>query len=227
MSGRRDVGGGPAVTVLAATEVEALPLRRRLRGNPEVRVTRSGVGLSRWAAVNDGLLLSCGLAGALGADLPTGTVVIPDEVGLGGAATTVCDAAAVARLRDAARRCGVDPHGGPLLTVDHLVSGAERVLWWGRGYAAVDMESGRLGERAAAFAAVRVILDTPHRELSGAWSTPLRAITRPRRWPEALWLARVAPRLCDLVARIVVEAFSQTPTAPARGRSEPPARPAW
>jgi hypothetical protein len=213
------------VTAFAATAIEARPLRRRLAGNAAVRVAQGGVALSRWAEAQHGVLVSCGLAGAL-AGLPTGAVVIPDAVALETGELHACDSGTVAVLRDAARRCGVESHPGPLVTVDHFVAGAERALWAGRGYSAVDMESALLITRAQRFAAVRVVLDTPLRELSPAWARPRRALATPWLWGEALWLARVGPRLCDVVAQIVAEAFSPTPTARGRGTSEPQARPA-
>ncbi len=213
------------VTAFAAMAVEARPLRRRLAGNAAVRVDRSGIGLSRRLGRDYGTLISCGLAGGLDGGLPTGTVVIPAAVALEAGTMQPCDPVLVALLRGAALRCGTTPHPGPLVTVGHVVSGAERARWAGLGYAAVDMESALLHERGQHFAAVRVVLDTPVRELSPAWARPRRAMATPWLWGEALWLARVAPRLCDLVARIVAEAFSPTPTDPVPGTSEPPALP--
>lgn len=214
-----------AVVAVAATGIEARPLRRRLEGNARVRVDVGGVALSRWPAGNHDVVVSCGLAGALGAGLPTGTIVIPDMVGMDTGSPQPCDPEIVDLLRGAAVRCGVQPHDGPLVTVDHVVSGSERGVWWERGYAAVDMESALMIGRAQRFGAVRVVLDTPERELSPAWARPRQAMATPWLWGEALWLARVAPALCDLVARIVAAAFSPSPTAPGQGMSEPPAQP--
>jgi hypothetical protein len=219
-------GTSTAVTAVAAMAVEARPLRRRLAGNPTVRVQQGGIALSRWTDASHQLLISCGLAGALASDVSTGTVVIPDVVALGSGERRRCDEDAVASLRDAAARCGVTAHTGAVVTADHVVAGAERALWAVRGYVAVDMESALLAQRAPRFAVVRVILDTPVRELSAAWARPGRAIATPWLWGEALWLARVAPRLCDLVARIVAEAFSPTRSGQVRDTSGPPARPA-
>jgi Phosphorylase superfamily len=214
-----------SVTAFAATAMEARPLRRRLEGSTAVRVYQGGVALSRWTAGDHDVLLSCGLAGALAGDLETGTVLIPDAVGDGAGRLQACDAGIVALLRDAARRCGITPHPGHVVTVDHFVAGSERALWAGRGYAAVDMESALLVGHARRFAVLRVVLDTPRRELSPAWARPRRAIAAPWLWGEALWLARVAPGLCDVGARVVAEAFSPTPTARDRGTFEPQARP--
>ncbi|MDQ2961169.1 MAG: hypothetical protein M3R48_09015, partial [Candidatus Dormibacteraeota bacterium] len=113
----------------------------------------------------------------------------------------------VRRLRAAAAAVGVQSHPGPLLTLDHLVTGAERTTWASRGYAAVDMESALMVAHSPRIAAVRVVLDTPSRELSPRWVHPWRALLAPSLWPEALWLARVTPRQCDLAASIVAAAF--------------------
>lgn len=56
---------------------------------------------------------------------------------------------------------------GPVVSVDHLVSGPERGLLAAEGALAVDMESAWLAPAAAGrpFAVLRVVLDTPDREL--------------------------------------------------------------
>lgn len=211
------------IVVLAATGPEARPLRQRLRDVAGVRVEVSGIGLSRWLEGRSSTLVSCGLAGGLDSRLRSGAVVIPDEVGFDDGARHACDPDLVARFRGAAQRRGVVWHSHPLVTVDHVVTGAERALWSDRGYAAVDMESALMVSRSERFAVVRVVLDTPGRELSPAWAHPGRAVARPWLWGEALWLARAVPRLCDLAATIVAEALSPTPTGRGRGTSGPPA----
>jgi hypothetical protein len=67
------------------------------------------------------------------------------------------------------------------------------------------METGLL--TAPRIAAVRSILDTPARELSGAWQAPLRALLRPDVWGEAMWLGREAPRCARRAAAVVGEAL--------------------
>lgn len=197
---------GP-VTVFAATAVEARPLRRRLGGIAGITVERTGIGAGQRHGVAVAVAISCGLAGGLDSRLPSGTVVIPDAVGDGGGELHACDPMLLQRLRVAAERCGVTAHPGPLLTVDHVVSGAERDHWARRGYAAVDMESALLVSLSRRFAALRVVLDTPSRELSPAWTRPRRAVLSPRLWGQALWLARAAPQRCDLAAAIVALAL--------------------
>ena len=219
-------GVADAITVVAATATEARPVRRRLRDVPGVRVEIGGIRASRWRPSAGATVLSCGLAGGLDESVPTGSLVIPDVVGVDGGIRYACDDELVARLRAAARECGLAAHPGPLLSVGHVVSGVERRLWAARGYAAADMESGVLARLAGRFAVVRVVLDTPQREISPAWHRPARAIARPRLWGQALWMARFAPGQCDVAARVVAEALSSPPSAQARGTSEPPARPA-
>jgi 4-hydroxy-3-methylbut-2-enyl diphosphate reductase len=58
-------------------------------------------------------------------------------------------------------------HVGPVASADHLVHGAERGELARRGAVAVDMESAWLAPAAAGrpFAVLRVVLDTPAREI--------------------------------------------------------------
>jgi len=145
------------------------------------------------------------LAGGLRAGLPSGTVLIPRALGDPDGATRACDEELVAALLAAAESCGMEPLDAPLLCSPVLVRGRERARWAAAGYAGVDMESMRL--RTRRLAAVRVILDTPERELSTAWLRPLSAIVSPAAWRELPWLARTAPRSARLAAEIVARAF--------------------
>ena len=120
-----------------------------------------------------------------------------------------CDRALVMQLIVAARKMGEDPVVAPLVTCETMARGAERGRWAGLGYAAADMESGLID--APRLAVVRVILDTPSRELSAAWLTPERAMLNPLLWPEAFWLARNAPRCARISAAIFARAFGITP----------------
>ncbi len=194
--------GANAFAVIAATPLEANAVRRAC---PGVRVIESGVGLAR---ANPGDLgecvVSCGLAGGLRADLAGGTLLIPREVRRPNGETLQCDAELVDALLESARRLRIEPVTDPLLTAERIVNGAERAQWAARGYAGVDMETGLVA--APRVAAVRVILDTPQRELSNAWLDPARALRDPRNWPQALWLARAAPSAARLAARVVAGA---------------------
>jgi hypothetical protein len=51
-----------------------------------------------------------------------------------------------------------------------------------------------------------VILDTPARELNADWLRPVRALSDPRNWAEAMWLAREAPRCARRAAEVVAAA---------------------
>ncbi len=185
--------------VVAATRVEARAVRRAA---PNARVVECGIAFSLCDPAGLGtIVISCGLAGALRADLPTGTVVVADRVRRPSGEEIVCDRAVVLQLAVAARRLGCEPVVAPLLTSATFVRGADRARWAREGYAAVDMESGRIV--APRVGVVRVVLDTPHRELSPAWLHPARALANPLLWGEALWLAREGPRCAAIAAAVV------------------------
>ncbi len=187
--------------VVAATALEARAARRELPGWP---VVEAGVAMAN-GHPDDERLIFCGLAGGLHAHLPTGTVVIPREVARLDGSILRCDEALTEALIAGARALGHIPVTDALLTAAALVVGAERAHFSGRGFAAADMETGLA--IAPHVAAVRVILDTPHAELSPDWLTPARALRKPRNWPQALWLARHATRCARLAARVVRAAF--------------------
>jgi nucleoside phosphorylase len=190
------------LVVVAATALEANAVRRAA---PDIRVIESGVALARANPADLGeRVVSCGLAGGLRADLASGTVLIPREVRRPNGETLQCDEELVNALLESARRLQIEPVTDPLLTSERIVNGAERARWAALGYAGVDMETGRIA--APRLAAVRVILDTPQRELSHDWLSPGRALRNPRNWPQALWLARAAPSAARLAARIVAGA---------------------
>ncbi len=74
-----------------------------------------------------------------------------------------------------------------------------------RGCVAVDMETGLL--TAPRIAAVRVVLDTPERDLSEVWRWPALAFAHPGVWREALWLSREAPRCARRAAAVLAVAL--------------------
>ena len=189
------------VTIVAATSVEARAVRTA--APPHTRVVESGIALSKRAQF-DGLVISCGLAGGLRADLPTRTVLIPTRVGRPDGTYVECDAQAVRALAEAAEQLGYRPVREPLVTAPTLVHGAERAVWAQRGYAGVDMETGLL--RAPRIACVRVILDTPQREISPAWLRPLSALLQPRAWGDLPFLVREGPRCSAMAAAVAVRA---------------------
>lgn len=188
----------PSVTLIAATSLECNALRRVL---PQARVVQVGIALESLKVPLGETVVSCGLAGGLRIDLPTGTVLIPRKVRRPNGDVLVCDRELVEALTQGARSLGIDPVFDAMLTADAIVNGSAREMWAARGYAGVDMETGRIA--APRVAAVRVVLDTPHRELSAEWRTPLRAMLKPGNWPQAAWLAREAPRAARLAALVL------------------------
>jgi hypothetical protein len=188
----------PGVTLIAATSLECKALRRVL---PEARVLEVGISLAKLSVPLGDTVVSCGLAGGLRADLPTGTLLIPREVRRPNGEMLICNRELVEALAQGARSLGIEPIFDPMLTADAIVNGAAREMWAAQGFAGVDMETGCIV--AARVAAVRVVLDTPHRELSAEWATPARAMLKPRNWPQAAWLARAAPRAAALAASVL------------------------
>jgi hypothetical protein len=192
-----------APAIVVATSLEARAVRRRA---PQANVIESGVGLVKMNGRSlSGVAISCGLAGGLRPDLPTGTIVIPSAVATHDGVAIECDAEWTVRLRDAAKHLGYAYIDAALLTSDALVVGNARAAWAARGFAAADMETARIPVRRVA--AVRVVLDTPQRELSPEWLTPARAMLRPSNWGQLVWLAREGPRCADLAARILAAAL--------------------
>lgn len=190
-----------AVTIVTATGVEYAAARKAAPAG--VRVVQAGIALARTRDFGE-IAISCGLAGALRRDLPTGTVLVPRSVGRPDGTTLECDAEIVAALCEAAQRLGHHPVDAPLLTSENLVHGSERATWAPR-YAAVDMETGLI--TASRVACVRVVLDTPQREISPVWLHPARAIAHPRAWGDLPFLAREGPRCARIAAQIAAAAL--------------------
>jgi hypothetical protein len=193
------------VTILAATRLEERAIRRELKAQ-NVRVVRSGVG--RGGTFDDDVI-SCGLAGGVRENVASGTVVIASEIVRPNGERVACDPQLVAWLSEGARTVGVTPLIAPIITTATLVRGDARKIWSHRGFAAVDMESGLIF--SPRLAALRVILDTPQRELSEEWLMPKRALFTPRVWRELPWLARNAPGLARKAARIMAAGLLSVP----------------
>lgn len=194
------------VTIAAATSTEARAVRRVAPAG--VRVVECGIALAKQTEF-DGLVISCGLAGGLRDDVPTGTVLIPHRVRRPDGSAFECDAAAVRALTQAAQDGGYRVLHDPLVTSATLVHGAERQVWAQRGYAGVDMETGLL--RAPRVACIRVVLDTPQREISPAWLQPARAMVQPRAWLDLPFLIREGPRCSAIAADVAARAARFTP----------------
>jgi hypothetical protein len=198
----KDRGLAERITVVTATSVETRAARKALPDN--VRVVQCGVGANRAPDFGD-VAISCGLAGGLRPDLPTGTVAIPQSVRRPDGTTLICDRALSDLLRAAARSLGHNPIDAPLLTSTTLVHGNERTKW-AADYAAVDMETGLIS--APRIACVRVILDTPKREISAAWLNPARAFLSPAAWRDLPFLALHGQPCASLAAQIIAAAIN-------------------
>lgn len=189
------------VRVLTPTLLEYVAVRCMA---PAAVVTHSGVRLSRWAGAPAGArVVVCGLAGGLSPDIPPGTVVVPDLVSLTDGRTLDCDRALSAALSHGALGLGFEVVHDPLLTAPTLVCGTERQAWRRRGYVAADMETGLLGGLGVRVAGVRVVLDTPVREIDDEWLGGPRALRRLDLWGELLWLGRTAPGYALRAARVL------------------------
>ncbi len=199
------MSGGPAarLVVLAPLRIEAAALRA---GLPGAIVVRTGMGprraseTARAAAANDaGAIAVAGVCGALAPDLRPGDVVVATEVRH--ADGTVAARCSSGPLAAALRRAGIPARLGPIVSMDHLVRSGERAALAATGALAVDMESAWLAEAAAGrpFAVLRVVADTPDRELIRPISTVvcgLAALRVLRRAAPALasWAAASGPR---------------------------------
>jgi len=178
--------------VIAPLRIERAALRR---GLPDVPVLRCGMGAARaraTALVAAGMpadvVAVAGFCGAVGDDLRAGDVVVASEVRGPEGITRCASGPVVAALATlGTERVQV----GPVACVDHLVYGRQRAVLAGEGVLAVDMESAWLAPAAAGrpFAVVRVVLDTPAREIYRPVATLVGGL---RAWRA---LRRAAPAL--------------------------------
>ena len=148
-------------------------------------------------------MIVCGIAGALASDLPPGTVLIPEQIGLADGEVMQCDSMLVQALVTGARALHFQPDTRPLLTVQSLVVGKDRGNWFQKGFVAADMETGLLAGCNLRVATVRVVLDSPEHDISSDWLRPTRALLQPSLWREVLWLGRLAPRYTLRAAQVL------------------------
>lgn len=194
------------ITIVTATGLEFSAARRAV--GRDIPVIRAGVGLRGQQRAIAGAAISCGLAGGLREDLPTGTVLIPRSVTRPDGTRLDCDAHMRAALIAAAGQLGHRVVEDPLITSEAIVHGRERAHLARSGYAGVDMETGRI--IAQRIACVRVILDTPVNELSPAWQHPARVVLTPKAWRDLPFLARAGPRCARLAAAIAARALDSS-----------------
>lgn len=195
------------VQVLAPTALEYWAVRSM---RTAANVVRAGVSLSRRPEMPADVAIICGMAGGLEPELAPGTVVIPHRVGLADGRIFVCDEVLVQALTAGARSLGFEPDPRPIVTSPTFVTGPDRGYWSRRGFIAADMETGLLAERGLRVATVRVVLDSPSRDISDTWMRPRHAALRvmaPAGWPSLLgefsWLCRAAPWYSVRAARIL------------------------
>ena len=191
------------VHAVCAMGIEAWGVRRRARN---LRIVQVGIG-GRPPARLPGIVISAGLCGGLLPEQTPGTVVIPSQVVDEQGVARACDPGVVAALERAARYLRLPVAGGSLVSTSGMVTGAARRTWAERGHMAVDMESAAAAASSERFGVLRVILDTPSRELSDAWAAPARAIRQPSNWSEAVWLGINAPRFALRVGAVLQAAF--------------------
>jgi 4-hydroxy-3-methylbut-2-enyl diphosphate reductase len=142
-------------------------------------------------------LAVAGTGGGLAADLRPGDLVVASEVSDG---HNVIPCASAALLAGELRRAGLRVRVGRVVTVDHLVRGAERERLAATGALVADMESAVLARAADGrpLAVVRAVSDTPDRPLAspGALGGGLAALRSLRAAGPALarWAAAVGQR---------------------------------
>lgn len=153
--------------ILAPLGIEAMALRRS-----GLRLETAGMGPRRARRTARRLgddpardVAVVGLGGGLDPALAAGDVVVATEVRDARGGVLACADPSIAR---ALRADGLTVRHGPIVSVDHIVRGKERRALAAGGALAVDMESFWLGALAPhrRFAVIRVIVDTPGRELT-------------------------------------------------------------
>lgn len=180
--------------MLAPLTVEALALRWGLREASEARVVRTGAGPRRSQAAAlqltgspDRTLAVAGVCGGVDPELRTGDVIVASELQGGKGTHKLTNPEA---LVEALRALGTVAQLGPIRSEGHIVREAERARLRAAGAIAVDMESRWLAEAAGdrPFAVLRVVVDTPQRELlrPATISNGIRALATLRRIAPAL-----------------------------------------
>ena len=195
--------------VVTATAAEARAARRVLAA--DVNVVEGGIALRRRSRF-DTAAISCGLAGGLQRGVTTGTILIPDAVRTPDGRETLCDAYLTRALRDAARELGYESLDAPMLTSEDLIHGTARETWAAQGFAGVDMETALI--EAPRVACVRVVLDTPEREISPRWLYPATAMLYPQAWRDLPFLIREGPRCAARAADVIAAALGRIRSAP-------------
>ncbi len=188
----------------------AAPMRIEARlvasGARSAHVHRTGMGPRRaaqaaraLAELPGGALLVLGFCGALQRGMRVGEVVVAERVYAAadeGHAELDLACAGAAQLAGALREAGFRASTAPIVSVGRLALGERREQLRREGAAAVDMESVWLagGALERPFAVVRVVLDTPEREL-----------LRPRMLPLALRAGAALRRTAAAIERLAMQ----------------------
>lgn len=196
------------VLVAAPLRLEALAIRAGARG---LRVRKTGMGPERSRATAVLLrsdpaaaLVVMGVCGGLDEQCEPGDVVIAEQLldGTHDAQDRRVECLSAEPLAEALERRGVSVRRGTVVSVAHIARGETRTRLRERGAIAVDMESVWLaaGMRHRPFAVIRVVADTPSREVTRPLLT-LAGVVR-----AALSLRRTAAVLEQLVGEQGVHA---------------------
>ena len=189
---RRPVTGG--LLVLTPLAIEAWAVRRAL---PGATVLKTGLGreksieaLSMVDRIDPEAVVIAGFCGALDPSLQPGDLVVAS--GLRGSDNS-CMTLEPELLASGLRRDGIRARSGLIISADRLVRGDERTALYESGGMAVDMESAWLARaaRSRPLAVVRVVVDTPGRELFNPINTIIGGVRGLRT------LTRVGPALRD------------------------------
>lgn len=194
------------VLVAAPLRLEALAIRAGAR---RLRIHKTGMGRERSHAAVAKLqgdpaaaLVVMGVCGGLDEGCEPGDVVVAEEL-LDGEQSVdrrlACPSAEP--LAEALERRGIAVRRGGVVSVARIAHGEKRVELRERGAIVVDMESAWLadGARGRPFAVIRVVADTPSREVT----RPLLTIAGAGR--AALSLRRVAAAFEGLVGECGIE----------------------
>ncbi|MGA7703479.1 MAG: hypothetical protein WB998_01140 [Solirubrobacteraceae bacterium] len=186
--------------VAAPLRLEALAIRA---GGRRLRIHKTGMGRARSHSAVARLqsdpaagLVVMGVCGGLDEGCEPGDVIVAEELFDGELSTEerlVCPSAGP--LAEALERRGIAVRRGGVVSVARIAHGEKRVELRERGAIAVDMESAWLaaGAKGRPFAVIRVVADTPSREVT----RPLLTLAGAGR--AALSLRRVAAAFEGLV----------------------------
>jgi 4-hydroxy-3-methylbut-2-enyl diphosphate reductase len=181
---------------IEAAAVGGAQARRLLRSG--MGPARARVAAARALAVDASGVAVAGLCAAVDADLRAGDVVLASEVRRAGAPSVAVPGSAL--LAATLRRRGLRVHVGPILSVDRVLSRAERRRLAAEGVLAVDMESAWLAHAADGrpLAVLRVVVESADRDLRDPRTVVagIRALASLRRARAALteWADAIAPR---------------------------------